>query len=197
MELYLIRHPAVAAAEGLCYGQSDLPLRDPPDSAPFQALLPELQEVWSSPLQRCRALAERWQQPLQFDTRLLEVHFGTWEGQPWAALPPAEVNAWMADFVTARPPQGESLTDLSVRVCDWLAERRAAERGPLLVITHAGVIRCLVGAVLQLPLEQVFRLCVDPGSLSRIRLHATDPRFDQLVWLNRPMSAQTSALDRS
>lgn len=48
--------------------------------------MPELRRVVSSPLSRCRKLAQyiatAAELPLHFDERLAEMDFGAWEGRP-------------------------------------------------------------------------------------------------------------------
>lgn len=144
--MILLRHTRPAVAEGICYGRSDLALGPDFEAAAAAVLanLPEVGCVVSSPLGRCRQLAERIaaarRLPLAEDARLIEFDFGAWEGRPWAALPRGEIDAWAADFRDARPHGGESVAMLAARVAAALAEAPAASPPPLWV-THAGVAR--------------------------------------------------------
>ena len=78
MQLYLIRHPRPDVAPGLCYGRSDLTLAEDAAvvAAALRSLLPGNVPVFSSPLTRCRLLAEALHPAPQFDSRLLELDFG-------------------------------------------------------------------------------------------------------------------------
>jgi len=139
--------------------------------------------VLSSPATRCRRLAEAlWPAaaaaapanvvaPLILsEPRLRELHFGAWEGRPWAELPPAELDPWMADFVHQAPPGGESFAELHVRTGALLAELLAAPpAGPVALITHAGAVRSLLCHALALPPRQAFQLAVDYASVSGLR----------------------------
>ena len=61
MELILIRHTTPAIEKGICYGQSDLNVADSFE-AELELILKEVgqhRKVYSSPLKRCRILAER------------------------------------------------------------------------------------------------------------------------------------------
>jgi probable phosphoglycerate mutase len=106
--------------------------------------------IVSSDLERCRqtaqVLAEALDLPVRLDPDLRERSFGLLEGRLWADLPPAA--AGVADgWVTSpsvRPPHGESVDDLAVRV--FRALRRAASGpGPVLIVTHGGPIRVATG----------------------------------------------------
>ena len=148
MELILLRHPVVAAPAGTCYGQADLPLREPmepPLAQVLQALPAGIDALWTSPLQRARTLAEALAPALgcapQTDARWQELHFGDWEGRPWSAIDRAESDPWAADPEHRAPPGGETLAALRARVhaaMDALAEQSATRA---LVVAHAGPIR--------------------------------------------------------
>lgn len=144
MSLTLLRHTRPDIAEGICYGRSDLALAACFETSAAAALagLPQVGEVISSPLSRCLRLAERIagvrRLPLRIEPRIVEMDFGSWEGQPWAEIPRAELDAWAADFEGARPHGGESPAMLAARVKEALEETGS---GPVLWVTHAGVVR--------------------------------------------------------
>lgn len=144
--MILLRHTRPAIAEGVCYGRSDLDLAEDFEAAleDILAALPAVSEVATSPLARCRRLAERIAAarglPLRVDARLIEFDFGGWEGRAWGAIPRAEIDAWAADFQHARPHGGESVAMLAERVGAALSEARAVSP-PALWVSHAGVAR--------------------------------------------------------
>jgi alpha-ribazole phosphatase len=141
----VVRHGAVAA-DGICYGQLDLVTVEPAQVC-AQALLSEpASEVWSSPLRRCaetaKCLADAWGVALHLDPRLMELSFGEWEGNRWAELEQSDASrlqVWMANWQEMAPPGGETLAQLEHRVKEVWAEIP----DDALVVTHAGVIRCL------------------------------------------------------
>ena len=146
MAVILLRHTRPAVAEGICYGRTDLDLAPCFDghAARLAASLPPVAAVVTSPLTRCRRLAEviaaaRGLHPVP-DPRLIEMDFGLWEGRPWDALPRAELDAWAADLLHARPHGGETVAELAARTRAALADL-AARPGPVLAVTHAGVIK--------------------------------------------------------
>ena len=120
--LILLRHTRPAGADGLCYGRTDLLPDDDFESvaARLAQQLPAVARIASSPLTRCRLLAARLATarglPLTIDPALIEMDFGRWEGQPWDALPRAELDAWAADFWHGAPHGGESVAQLHGRV---------------------------------------------------------------------------------
>jgi alpha-ribazole phosphatase len=167
MILHLIRHPRPLIAPGICYGALDVPAEDPLALATaLQAELPSDLPLWSSPLQRCRALAEALHgQPL-FDERLREMDFGTWEGRPWDEIPRTEIDAWATDVGGYAPPGGESPQQLQQRVLAFVATLQVAEA---VLVTHAGVIRVLQAA--QSGSSLAAALACRPAYGSRLVLH--------------------------
>ncbi|MBF0256400.1 MAG: histidine phosphatase family protein, partial [Gammaproteobacteria bacterium] len=122
------------------------------EQAPWSRLI-------SSPLLRCRAFAEALSQrhglPLRIEADFREVGFGCWEG-----LSPDQVAreqsqayaAFYADPLHQRPEGAEPLLAFSERVGTGLARLLRDHPGEhLLVVAHAGVIRAVLGQVLQAP----------------------------------------------
>lgn len=146
MRLILVRHTRVAASGNLCYGVTDLEVATgfEREAARVEAALPAVERLVTSPLSRCRRLAERIGAARglvpEVDERLREMDFGRWEGLPWEAVPRTELDAWAADFLDARPHGGESVRMVSERVRSALADYR---RGGVshAAVTHAGVIK--------------------------------------------------------
>lgn len=149
--------------------------------------------VVSSPMRRCRAFAERLAEArgldLQVEPRLREMSFGDWEGRTVAevwAEQGAAAAAWLADPEANPPPGGEPLAALRERAGAWLAECLHEARGEhLLVVTHGGVMRALIGAALAMPPSAINRLDMPWGCLSRLAwTHAEDGDIPRLLGHN-------------
>ena len=153
MQLYLIRHPAPRVAAGVCYGRSDLPLAADVAlaAARIQPQLPPGLPVYTSPLQRCRQLADALHPAPRSDPRLQEMDFGVWEMMPWERIQRAALDGWAADPLGYAPPAGESVAELQQRVEDFVSEARRAGLARAVLVTHAGVMKVLVGRVQALP----------------------------------------------
>lgn len=146
MPVILLRHTKPAIETGICYGRSDLDPGPDFETAVAAVLdgLPPVARVVTSPLRRCRLLAERIvadrNLALAEDPRIAEIDFGTWERVAWSAIPRLELAAWAADFHGARPHGGENLTMLAERVGAALADTPASDP-PTLWVCHSGVVR--------------------------------------------------------
>jgi probable phosphoglycerate mutase len=165
--IVLLRHGQTASnAEGRIQGQLDTPLNDV-GLAQAQALGTVFAAdpptvVVTSDLQRARttaqAVCDHVGLPLSVDERLRETFFGLWQG-----LTGAEVEAgWPAEFAAWRrhegdPVGGESRLEVAERAVAAVTEHLPAE-GTLLVVSHGGTARNLVGALTDLPLDHWRRL---------------------------------------
>jgi len=146
VQVFLIRHPRPRIADGICYGRLDVAAEEPePIAAALRARLPAGMMVVSSPLARCRALAEALHPQPRFEAALMEMDFGDWEGRRWDAIGRAALDAWAADLLHHAPPGGESAAMLQARVVaclDALADEGIARCA---IVTHAGVMRAAIG----------------------------------------------------
>ena len=143
----LVRHPPPDIGPGICYGATDVAAAPGFEAAAerLAAGLPRVARIVSSPMRRCTGFAGRLAVvlgvPLSVDPRWREMDFGAWEGCAWEAIPRAEVDAWAADLLHARPHGGETVAELAARVAAALG---ALAPGTL-VVTHAGPIRAALG----------------------------------------------------
>lgn len=144
---YCIRHTQVTL-KGYCYGHSDVPfgIIEPEALAALQSTIPSHALVYASPLLRCADLARRLfpATAIAFDDRLKELHFGDWENLPWDHIARDQIDAWAKQPLTYSAPNGESFQQLINRVADWKNSIAMDQYNkPIVVVTHAGVIRAL------------------------------------------------------
>ncbi len=143
-----IRHgPTEWNTRGLIQGQSDIPLSDHGRAEVRRWRVPDAfhaAEWHASPLARARETAALLgAAPHAFEPRLMEAHWGEWEG--WSL---DRLRADLGDIFAAmeaqgldlQPPGGESPRMVRARLQAWLAEI-APRRRPLVAVCHAGVVR--------------------------------------------------------
>lgn len=168
MILHLIRHPKPLVDSGICYGRLDLAAENAAAVAErLRAELPPGVPLWSSPLRRCRELAELLHAAPIIDERLVEMDFGLWEGRPWDSIPRGELDAWAADVAAYAPPGGESPLALQQRALAFVAGLAVPEA---VIVTHAGVIRTLQAHWQGLPPDKWTELVFAYGSRTRVVL---------------------------
>lgn len=129
----------------------------------------------ASPMRRTRETMERIRAAMgldpsayRVDPRLMELHFGDWQGFTYAELEakaPGSTASRLHDKWNFRPPgaTSESYAMLGERVGAWLKDVRR----PTLAVTHGGVIRALFrlagageeeAARLDVPQDRILRL---------------------------------------
>jgi len=183
--LYLIRHTTPAIEPGFCYGQSDIDVAASfhEEASAIKACLPEdVEGVYSSPLKRCRKLAEYLfaGREIVFNESLMEISCGWWEMRRWNDIPKDETDPWMNDFVRVRIPGGESYTDLHKRATQSF-NGILESCSKAVVVTHGGVIRSILTHITKIPLEDSFnRFSISCGSVIKISGYPEDFRFDIL-----------------
>jgi alpha-ribazole phosphatase len=175
VQLYLIRHPTPQIATGICYGRTDLALAEHVAAAAARvaAQLPAQIPVFSSPLQRCRLLAEALHPAPLIDPRLQEMDFGEWEMTPWDRIQREAIDGWAADPLGYRPPNGESVAELQQRVRHFVAEAQGNGLEHAALVTHAGVLKVIVGETRGLPAGQWMRLAFEYESVVCVELKAS------------------------
>ena len=142
----MLRHTKPDVAEGTCYGHLDLDVAAcfERDAMRLCQTLSPPHQIVSSPLQRCRKLADfladAWSLSVEIDHRLKEMDFGAWEGQLWDEIARSELDAWSGDFFHGNPHGGETVAQLAARVQD-AKQSHWDEQKNVLWVTHSGVIK--------------------------------------------------------
>ena len=150
MRVTFVRHTEVDVPTGTCYGRSDVGLHPsfPIEAAAVSNKLQAIADkegyfdgVYSSPLSRCRRLAEAcgYADAISDDS-LLELDFGEWELQRFDDITDPHLEDWYADWFHVAPTGGESMEMQVARVKCFLDREAASGKENILVFTHAGVI---------------------------------------------------------
>lgn len=194
--IYLLRHGAVRSVQaGKRYtGAQDIALSDI-GLAQARAWAEYfagagLQGVFSSDLVRCletaRIIGSRCTLTPKVLPEFREVCLGAWEGQRFETVARSDPQAYQqrGDHIADhRPPGGESFRDLLGRV--WPVFEGVSRRscGPVLIVTHAGVIRVLLCRLLGMPLQNLFYIGQSYAGLSIV---AARPEGYRVQAVNTP-----------
>ena len=178
--LYLVRHGETEwNAEGRLQGQTDIGLSEK-GQRQARAVARRLEGVsfhaaYSSDLSRTTEtariiLAQQPEVTLTATPQLRERHYGVFEG-----LTVAEREARYPDMFTASvtndldfaPTGGETMVQVGARMAAFVAELRERHlEETVLIAGHGGALRATLPALLDLPLEALWRLFLDNCSLS-------------------------------
>lgn len=128
--------------------------------------------VLSSPLRRCRdtaAVISARVPDVQLREELSDGTLGEWTGhtaeqigQRW----PEQFAAWRSN-ADARPPGGESFTEIRTRVSRLLTDVLNEHAGRVVVlVTHSATTKMLLAQALDVPSDVAYRLRIDNASFS-------------------------------
>lgn len=196
-----VRHGECEGPSDMLRGRTDVALTDIGLKRTCDTLLqlgcPD--RLISSPLQRCQVpahhCAHQWHLPVTLDDRLQELDFGEWDGCAMSELhqrvPDALARFW-ADADRHPPPHGEPWQAFHERIMTVWAALTQVEAGHTVVVTHAGVIKTWVAAVLGVSYssntEHIARIALPYGGLVRfvVEHYKGHAPWTQMVYLGRP-----------
>jgi broad specificity phosphatase PhoE len=131
--------------------------------------------VYSSPLERATQTAAPIAAALGLsvdtDEEINELDLGDWTGAAFGDLSEKQDwQWWNAARGQHRPPGGETMLEVQVRISRWLeVVRRRFPEGEVVAVSHGDVIKAALAFVLGLSLDHHDRLEVDPGSINMIQ----------------------------
>jgi alpha-ribazole phosphatase len=163
MKIYAVRHSSVNVKPGICYGQTDVDVAES-FYEEQKRLSQELAQVsfdavWSSPLLRCRKLAESLfpNKAIHFDSRLKELNFGDWEMLPWDEIyAQPEGKDWMDNYQILPTKNGESYLEMVARVSAIFNAIKNENAENIAIVAHAGVIRILKSVIENRRISELF-----------------------------------------
>ena len=179
--MLLIRHgETMWNAEKKLQGHRDVPLSEV-GILQAQALAQKLEAhpidaVYASDLSRAvqtaEALASSRGLKVQSVPELREMNFGLWEGMSYQEIQanyPGQLNAWCKDPLSAKPPDGELVSEMAVRVFEAMKSIVTAnENRQVAVVCHGGPIRAFVAMLLGMNLQDNWRIRQDNVALNVI-----------------------------
>lgn len=152
MDITLIRHTAVDVPPGVCYGQTDVPLKASfIQEAAITSIRLEKQaaargdfdKAFTSPLSRCTRLADYCGYlDAERDDRLKELNFGAWEMQPFLTITDPRMQEWIDDYFNVPATGGESFRMQYARVAAFLDELKQQAYQRVAIFAHGGVLIC-------------------------------------------------------
>jgi len=121
--------------------------------------------IYCSDLKRCKetlkAIAKFHKHiPVVFTEQLRERAMGVYEGKPRTELD-KKFRAYTGRPMDFKPQGGESVREQKLRVANFLKYLKRNHLGDkILLITHGGVIRCVVSILQKIPISKLFRSVV-------------------------------------
>lgn len=176
MEVILIRHTSVDVPPGVCYGQTDVPLKPTFEAEAavtaenLKAYLP-FDHIYASPLTRCVRLATYCGYPnAERDKRIMEINFGKWEMKPFEQNDDPRLQEWYADYMNVAATGGESFAMQYRRVSQFLDELKNKPYKRVAIFAHGGVLICAQLYAGTIKAEEAFDALTPYGGIIRIKL---------------------------
>ena len=124
-------------------------------------------KVYSSPMKRCLQTAEQLidKNNILVDNRLNEFNYGFAEGLSYDQLIkkyPSIYKDW-ENHKDARFPNGENSEDVLIRLNSFLNDLNKNQNKTIYIITHNGVLRCLIGAYYGLRKSEWYKVNIPYG----------------------------------
>lgn len=197
-QLYFIRHGEVEERYHKVFGGSRIDMALSPlglrQGEAVAAWLKDtpLDAVYASPMLRVQqTLAplakQRGLQPTLIDG-LREVDFGDWTGHRWDEVQSIfGVSAfdWLEVMEGVGIPNAEKVTDFTPRVREALLQIvNAHPHQRVAVFCHGGIIRVLLGLLLDLPLSRMAHFNIEYGSISVVELQPEKKHAVEIELLN-------------
>lgn len=179
MELILIRHTSVDVPLGVCYGQTDVPLKTTFEKeaevtlANLKFLLSNRppDHVYTSPLSRCTRLADFCGYPdAERDKRIMEINFGSWEMKPFDSNSDPRLQEWYADYLNVAATGGESFAMQYERVSRFLDELKNRPWKRVVIFAHGGVLICAQIYAGLLHVKEAFKALTPYGGIIQIEI---------------------------
>lgn len=136
-------------------------------------------------LDTAQALAAPRKLQVEVNPLWAEVDFGDWDGQHGSNIDPVALAAFHRDPVRDPPPGGEPWPAFESRIGKALIavindhQPEPGSPAPLLIVSHAGVLRMAMSLVCGFPLASLWAVRIDYGTRLRLRMETTD---DGQLW---------------
>lgn len=131
-----------------------------------------IQQIFTSPMERCRETAAPLATLLKLDVEVLEaineIEFGDWTGRELGGLQDSDLwKQWTTFRTGVRIPNGESILEIQSRVVTAIDRLRREFVGQhIALVSHGDPLRAAICFYLGMPLDFIPRIEVTPASVS-------------------------------
>lgn len=176
--LFLVRHGRTAINVGnKLQGRIDHPLDEVgrQQAIEIASVLKNIDRVISSPLIRAKQTADAFGLPIEIDQRFIELDYGDFDGMLQKDVPAPTWSEWRRNN-NFRPPNGETLVELDLRVREALSELiYEARLKNVVVVSHVSPIKAAIAWTIGTEIGSSWRMLLDRASISRIEITENGP----------------------
>ncbi|WGV99073.1 histidine phosphatase family protein [Vibrio sp. YMD68] len=199
VNVYLLRHGKTVGPAAL-NGRTDVPVCSDTQTQIVDALNKdaiEFASIITSPLSRCRALAEKWHGlnssiPYRIETRFQEFDFGDYDGKTFDELQPMwpQLSTFWSDPAHHTLPNAEQLQDFYERVSQGWLDLTTKIQDDTLVVCHGGTIRLILAHILNVDWSNpawYSSLHIGNQSITHIKVTLSEPRLAHIQMIGNPL----------
>jgi len=179
--VYLLRHAAHDHVGNYLAGRLPGVILGPAGQAQAERLgtrmsREQFDAVYCSPRERAQQTASaiaaaRGGMAVEIVEALDEVDFGSWSGSTFEELNKRQDwQRWNSMRSMAETPAGETMLDVQRRAVGFIRQVANRENARIALVSHADVIRSIVGHVLGLPIDAWLRFDISPASITTLVL---------------------------
>lgn len=181
IQLVILRHGEIAGFYNTYLGITDahLSMRGQEQAAEAAACLSKssFAAVYCSPLKRCQETLEKLNrtEKVTLDERIREINFGLWEGKTFSEINeqyPEYVSKWAQCDRQFCFPEGEKISGFRSRISNFANQLYELNSGNILIVSHGGVIRHLICALLNISFDNYLYFKIDYGRFVLLDLHS-------------------------
>ncbi|MBL9179721.1 MAG: histidine phosphatase family protein [Verrucomicrobiaceae bacterium] len=196
--LYLIRHGEVEEKYHKVFGGSRIDMALSPlglrQADALAAWLKEagVEKIYASPMQRVRQTLAPTARQHSLEPEIMhglrEMDFGDWTGHRWdqvSSLFGVSAFDWLEIIENNGIPNGESSASLASRVRECLKSIASPHpRQKTAVFCHGGIIRVMLGLLLDMPLARMAHFDIAYGSVSVVDIQPEKKHAVEIELLN-------------
>ena len=134
---------------------------------------------FTSPLKRaketCEIMLRGKNMPIKVRSELSEINFGLWEGLTYDEVKAKYLNQlekWERNPLINKPPQGETMTEVSNRVSTFYNEILDSYRGKdIAIVSSGGVLNILLCFLFEIKPKALWQFSLSAASLSKVLIY--------------------------
>lgn len=200
INIYLLRHGKTVGEPAL-YGRTDVAVDEKTQNQICAQLLEQdwaIKQVVSSPLRRCRELAEKLAKAnpelaLQICDNIQEMDFGDLDGKPFDSVQHhwPQLEQFWQDPALNTLPGAETLNSFYTRVSIFWQQFVENVAEDTLIVCHGGTIRMILATLLPLDWRNsdlYSVLQINHQSISHIQIIKADTTYKRVCSVSAPLS---------
>lgn len=127
--------------------------------------------------------------PVTYDTLLRERRMGRFIGKPMELYrkerKKSNIPKW--EF---KPKGGESYSDMSKRAEKFIAKLKKRKENSILIISHGGIIRMILGTMMKMPVKKAFEMPQDNACVNIFEMKE-NPRKGHFVFIPKSINSRS------